>query len=163
VLENVPLNKHVLSEWLNAGIFEKGQLEPSIEGVPQGGAISPTIFNYVLNGVEPEIMKTGGFPIRYADDLAVFTKTQEEAEKAKEVIISFLKPRGLELNEGKSVIVPIEKGTDFLGFHIREYKDISRTKNPKMKFKQGIVLTKPATKAVENFRQKVKLNPVLRG
>lgn len=129
-MENIPINKNVLREWLKAGVSDHGKLSVSNEGVPQGGAISPTIFNYTLNGIEKVVLKTGCFPIRYADDMAVFAKTPAELEKAKEEIIDFLKPRGLELNEGKTMIKPIEEGVDLLGFNIREYPDITRTKNP---------------------------------
>lgn len=156
------------------------------KGVPQGSAISPIIFNCVMNGIETEILKMNenskmkAFPVIYADDIIVFGTTREEVEKAKEVIQIFLKPRGLEINEGKTKIVPIEVGTDMLGFNLREYEDITRTKNPKMKTKKGIVLTKPSKKSIENFRTKISevldkhkkstaqtvivaLNPIIRG
>ena len=45
IVENVPINSHVLKQWIKAGIIENGKLEKPEIGVPQGGAISPTIFN----------------------------------------------------------------------------------------------------------------------
>lgn len=52
--------------------------------MPQGGPISPTIFNLTLNGVEDEIMKVKkAFPIRFADDILVFGETQEQMEKVE--------------------------------------------------------------------------------
>jgi RNA-directed DNA polymerase len=144
-----------LDEWLKAGVFENDNVTEFEQGVPQGSAISPIIFNCVMNGIETEILKTGAFPIRYADDIFVFGKTKKQLEKAKEIIPDFLKTRGLEINDEKTRFVPIEVGVDILGFNIREYSDETRTKNPKMKTKKGILLTKPSKRSVENFRKKI--------
>lgn len=98
----------------------------------------------------------------------------------KDVVTEFLKPRGLELNEEKTEIKHIKEGCDILGVNIREYSNLARANNPRKPFKEGIVLTKPAVKAIQNLRQKVKdilkfntkasaiqlirkLNPVLKG
>lgn len=150
-------------------------------GVPQGGPISPTIFNYVLNGVEDEIMKvTKTFPIRFADDIIIFSNDNSNLEKAKEVIIDFLKPRGLALNELKTEMKPIESGVDFLGYNIREYPDITRIGIKGKPHKQGVIIVKPSKNSVENIKSKIKevlkelknasagrliikLNPIIRG
>lgn len=150
-------------------------------GVPQGGPISPTIFNYVMNGVEDEIMKVPKtFPIRFADDIIVFSNEKINLEKAKEIIINFLKPRGLVLNEGKTEMKPIESGVDFLGYNIREYPDKTRIGIKGKPHKQGVILVKPSTKSIETFKLKIKgvirelknasagrlitkLNPIIRG
>jgi RNA-directed DNA polymerase len=50
ILEHIPMDPHVLKEWLKAGIFEKGNLVDSESGVPQGGPISPIIANMCLDG-----------------------------------------------------------------------------------------------------------------
>jgi RNA-directed DNA polymerase len=76
------MNKHVLNQWLNAGIIDKGKFEIFEEGVPQGGPASPTIFNLLLNGIEQAIMagntnpkrkNNNIYPIRYADDLIILS------------------------------------------------------------------------------------------
>jgi RNA-directed DNA polymerase len=41
MLQNIPVDPHVLKEWLKTGILESGQFEQSEAGVPQGGPISP--------------------------------------------------------------------------------------------------------------------------
>lgn len=97
-------------------------------GTPQGGAISPTIFNFVLNGIEEEIMQIKDknstvYPIRYADDILVMATDPKNLELAKTKIIEFLKPRGLHLNEEKTTITKVsdKNGINFLGYNIREY------------------------------------------
>ena len=158
-----------------------GKFIPNNIGVPQGGPISPTIFNIVMEGVENAILQVkGAFPIRYADDIAVFANSSEDLEKTKEIIADFLKPRGLELNEEKTRMKPIEEGLDLLGYNIREYPYKVEKVVKRMPTKKGIVIVKPSQKAVESFKQKLKtiyarlhkakaikliteLNPVIRG
>lgn len=150
-------------------------------GVPQGGPISPTIFNIVMNGVENEIMKVKQtFPIRFADDIMVFSNERSNLEKVIKIINDFLKPRGLEINEAKTEIKPIEIGVDFLGYNIREYPDQTRVGIKGKPHKKGIILIKPSKKRIEGFKLKikniikelkyvsagrliVKLNPIIRG
>ena len=134
-----------------------------------------------MNGIELEIMKVkGSYPIRFADDIMVLSRTSEDLEKAKERIITFLKPRGLKLNEGKTEMTSIVEGTDFLGYNFKEYVDKSRTGRRGTPTKRGIVIAKPKLVAIENFKSKIreifrtfkkataanliiKLNPVIRG
>jgi len=150
-------------------------------GVPQGGPISPTIFNIVMNGVENEILKVKQtFPIRFADDIIVFSNERSSLEKVIKIINNFLKPRGLEINEAKTEIKPIEIGVDFLGYNIREYPDQTRVGIKGKPHKKGIILVKPGKKQIKSFKLKiknilkelkyvsagrliVKLNPIIRG
>lgn len=150
-------------------------------GVPQGGPISPTIFNIVMNGVENEILKVKQtFPIRFADEILVLSNERSSLEKAIKIINDFLKPRGLEINEEKTEIKPIEIGVDFLGYNIREYPDQTRVGIKGKPHKKGIVLIKPGKKQIKGFKLKirniikelkhvsagrliVKLNPAIRG
>lgn len=119
--------------------------------------MSPTIFNLVMEGIEDEILTVkGAFPIRYADDIAVFANSPEDLEKTKEIIAKFLKPRGLELNEEKTTMKPIEEGFDLLGYNIREYPYEVPKIVKRIPTKRGVVLVKPSRKAVENFKQKLK-------
>lgn len=181
VVENVPMNRHVLEQWIKAGIIDKGKLEKPEMGVPQGGAISPTIFNIVMNGIEAEILKIeGSFPIRFADDLIVFSNEKVKLEEAKETIERFLKPRGLVLNEKKTELTTIDKGVDLLGYNIREYPDDTKIGLKGKPNKLGILLAKPSKTSIENFKEKLKdvfkdlqkasaarlimkLNPIIRG
>ena len=52
MLENIPLNRKVLQQWLAAGFVEKQRWFPSAHGTPQGSVISPTLANMVLDGME---------------------------------------------------------------------------------------------------------------
>src|SRR5271156_2807132 len=98
------------------------------EGTPQGGIISPTLSNIALNGIEVIIkeanlsikgISSGVHVIRYADDMIITGKTKSMAENNKKLLSDFLKIRGLELNNDKTLITHIKGGFDFLGFNIR--------------------------------------------
>jgi RNA-directed DNA polymerase len=181
LLNNVPMHKSVLREWIKTGIIDNKTIELPEMGVPQGGPISPTIFNIVMNGVENEILKVKQtFPIRFADDIIVFSNERSSLEKVIKIINNFLKPRGLEINEAKTEIKPIEIGVDFLGYNIREYPDQTRVGIKGKPHKKGIILVKPGKKQIKSFKLKiknilkelkyvsagrliVKLNPIIRG
>lgn len=159
----------------------KGQYSKTEQGVPQGGPISPTIFNMAMNGIEQEIIKIRFCtPVRYADDLLILARTNEQLENALEVVKKFLIPRGLEINENKTVIANIETGFKYLGYFIREYVDITRQGKKGYGDKKGIVIVKPSKEAINSVKQNIKtitkkyaratagtlinkLNPVIRG
>src|ERR1051326_5286010 len=62
--------------------------------------------------------------VRYADDFIVTGANRELLEqKVKPALTAFLKERGLELSEQKTVITHIEKGFNFLGHTVRKYGD----------------------------------------
>ena len=109
------------------GFMEEKKLFPTAKGTPQGGIISPTIMNMVLDGLEPILRKK--FPkwsgkkvnyIRYADDFIVTAASKEVLEhEVIPLVKNFLKPRGLKLSEEKSTIKHIDEGFDFLSQNIR--------------------------------------------
>lgn len=150
ILNHIPFNKTILSKWLKAGYMENKRLFPTNKGTPQGGIISPTIMNMVLDGMENELKKH--FPrwkgqkvnfIRYADDF-IITASSEELIKTKiiPVVEDFLKERGLKLSEEKSKTTHITQGFDFLSQHIRKFK--------------GKLLIRPSKDAVQGFKDKIK-------
>ena len=90
IIENIPLDKDILRKWLKCGFIETKKLFPTEAGTPQGGSISPTICNMVLDGLEKTLLQKyhkttvkgkAYFPkvnvIRYADDCA--PRMREEA------------------------------------------------------------------------------------
>src|ERR1700734_2504842 len=116
MLHHVPTDKKVLRHWLKAGYLENRTLFPTEAGTPQGGIISPTLANMVLNGLESLLWKT--FParkslagkanpkvnlIRYADDFIVTGASKELLEnEVRPVVAQFLRERSLELSPEKT-------------------------------------------------------------
>jgi len=173
--------RDMIRDWLKAGVFEAGKgFAPTEEGTPQGGVISPLLLNVALHGLEEaagvRYNSTGvnagrampGSPIlvRYADDMVVLCHSHRQAELVKARLAEWLAPRGLVFNEGKTGIVSLNQGFDFLGFNVRRY-------NRKL-------LIKPGKAAVRRLRKRLaaemrrlrgsnvmavlaKLSPVIRG
>jgi len=168
-------------KWLKSGVIEKGWFTPTEEGTPQGGVISPVLLNIALHGMEKaagvryrtfgvnadRVMPGSPVLVRYADDLVAMCGSREQAEQVKQRLAVWLTPRGLRINEDKTRIVSLEDGFDFLGFHIRRYRN-------------GKLLIKPSKAAVQRFRARLtaemralrgangqavirRLNPVIRG
>lgn len=152
LMENIPMDKRILTKWLKAGIIFKDEYSDTEAGTPQGGIISPCLANLALNGLASMLKKkfmnrkvVNGKEINnrvhtivYADDLIVTGKSREllEQEVLPEVR-KFMYERGLALSEEKTLITHVKDGFDFLGQNTRKYK--------------GKVLTKPAKKNVQSF------------
>jgi RNA-directed DNA polymerase len=148
--------KRMVAGWLKAGIVEAAVgFSPTVEGVPQGGVISPLMLNIALHGLEEAAgvrYQTGpragrlvaGTPAltRYADDLVVCCHSRQQAEQVKARLADWLQPRGLAFNEAKTRITHLNDGCDFLGFNIRRYRN-------------GKLLITPSAKAVRGIRQRL--------
>ena len=127
ILKNIPMDKVVLHKWLKAGYVENGIHYPTRKGVPQGGIISPTISNMVLDGLEEAVRcavprrRRINF-VRYADDFIITGKSKSILEDAiQPVVEGFLAERGLELSSEKTVVTHIKDGFTFLGQTFRKH------------------------------------------
>jgi RNA-directed DNA polymerase len=170
--QHIIIDKHMLNQWLQAGYLHEGKYYDAKSGVPQGGVISATLANMVLDGMSEAIDNSVGKRgqvglIRYADDFIVTASNQTIlTEKVQPAIERFLNSRGLSLSPEKTKITAIETGFDFLGFNVRHYK--------------GKLLIKPAKQAIKaillTLKQRVKdnlhltpgqlirhLNPIIQG
>ncbi|NQY65261.1 MAG: group II intron reverse transcriptase/maturase [Alteromonadaceae bacterium] len=148
LLDNIPMDKIILEKWLKAGYIEKAVFNPTDEGTPQGGIISPTLLVLTLTGLE-QAVKAAVDPgdkvniIVYADDFIITGASREILEsKVKPAVISFLKQRGLTLSEEKTHLTHINDGFNFLGFNVRKY--------------DGKLLIKPAKENVKIFLDKLR-------
>lgn len=160
MLENIPTDKRILKEFMKCGYVEKGQLFPTLEGSPQGGVISPTYANMVLDGLEPMILdvywrskvkKTFSIKynnhkvhvVRFADDFIVTASDKDTLQEIKQMIERFLAERGLILSREKTVITHIDDGFDFLGWNFRKFK--------------GKLIIKPSHKSMCKITKKISM------
>ena len=133
----------LVKAFLKAGVLtEHGDWRDSDTGTPQGGILSPLIFNIALSMLDEHVMgpwKPGGVMsthgkrdyrhtkgrptwriIRYADDFVILVHgAREHVEALREDVASVLSPMGLRLSEAKTQVVHMSDGFDFLGFRIR--------------------------------------------
>ena len=141
--------------------MEQNQLQATISGTPQGGIISPLLANIAFHGMEDVLGIThhekGGVKteseynlVKYADDFVVFSKSEDTINKAKSLIVTWLKERGLELSEEKTKISNIKEGFDFLGFNIRQYETA-------YKKRKKVLLIKPSKSSVLSFKKQMSI------
>ena len=121
----------LLVQSLKAGVLEelKGW-QPTQEGTPQGAVISPLLANLYLNPLDHQMAGQGWEMVRYADDLVVLCRSQEEAEQALEYLRRWAGEAGLTVHPTKTRIVnALSEGFDFLGWHFRGGKKWPRKKS----------------------------------
>lgn len=171
----------LIERWLKAGVLTEGRIEPTDEGTPQGGVISPLLANRYLHYVDWHWRKRYeglGKLIRYADDIVILCRTAEEAWKSLEAVKGLLGQLRLKVNPEKTRVVEAThggSGFDFLGFHFRRCKS---WRYPG----RAYCLSWPSEGAMRRIRRKIKavtankflltrpleevvsiLNPVIRG
>jgi RNA-directed DNA polymerase len=133
----------LVKAFLKAGVLtELGEHRDTLTGTPQGGILSPLIFNIALSALDEHLTapwEEGGamsteyrrtarrrkaLPnwrvARYADDFAVLVNgSEQDAEALREEIAGVLTTLGLRLSEAKTRVVHMSEGFSFLGFRIQ--------------------------------------------
>lgn len=106
----------LIGKYLRAGITVNDKLEPSFEGVPQGGPLSPLLSNIMLDSLDKELESRGHKFARYADDFIILVKSQRAGERVLGSITRYLATKlKLVVNEQKSQVVKVGQ-SKFLGF-----------------------------------------------
>lgn len=191
-MRTIPVYETLIRGWLEAGVFDDGQVEPSDAGTPQGGVISPLLANIALHGLESEVKarfdrdKVRTACIRYADDFVILHQDREVLERIKRAVESWLAQAGLSLSEEKTRIVHSldgeSPGFNFLGFSFRQHyvgkhKAGKNNRGQLLRFK---TLVTPSMEAQKRHLRKLKsiirssysqsgraligrLNPIIRG
>jgi RNA-directed DNA polymerase len=148
---------------IKIGIFRclKAGINPEFpeQGTPQGGVVSPLLANIALNGIEgihkyhsdkrekltdntPE--KYIIYPVvRYADDMVIVLRPQDDVNEILCRINEFLANRGMKVSEKKTKITATTDGFNFLGWHFKVQSN-------------GKFRCTPSVENFKEFRQKVK-------
>ena len=112
------------------------------------GVVSPLLANIALNGIESlHKYKIGGYivepTIRYADDMVVILRPQDDVNEILERISQFLALRGMNVSQKKTKLTATTDGFDFLGWHFKVQTN-------------GKFRSIPSMDNYKAFRQKVK-------
>jgi len=130
-------DRHVVAlvrDLLDSGSMELGSLDETEVGVPQGGVISPLLSNIYLNRFDHDWAASGiGDLVRYADDFVVVCSTLEEADEARRQVATLMEDLGLTLHPGKTRVVDLHEGIDFLGFRLWVGADGTLRRSPSHK------------------------------
>jgi RNA-directed DNA polymerase len=180
MLRHIPMDREVLRKWLGAGYVENRTLFPTMAGTPQGGVISPTLANLVLDGLERLLKENFRVKrldgqlhnpkvnlVRYADDFIITGARKELLEdEVRPLVEQFLRERGLELSPEKTCVTHIEDGFDFLGQTVRRFgrklliQPSKKNAHVFLEKARGLIRRARGWNQADLIRQ---LNPVLRG
>jgi RNA-directed DNA polymerase len=112
----------LIGRYLRAGVVVGDIVQPTDEGTPQGGPLSPLLANILLDDLDKELERRGHRFARYADDLQVLVKSRRAGERVMASLKRYLADElRLTVNEAKSRVAPINECV-FLGFTFRGTK-----------------------------------------
>lgn len=156
----------LIHKFLRAGIMVGGMFEDSLEGVPQGGPLSPLLGNIMLNECDHELERRGHRFVRYADDLMVFCRSKKAAERTMEHIVPYLEKKlFLKVNREKTQVAYIGR-VKYLGYGFYVYKGEGRLRvHPKSirKLKDKIREVTGRSNGMGIAERKTRLNQIIRG
>jgi RNA-directed DNA polymerase len=147
----------LIKGWLKAGVLEAGQYSESTLGAPQGGVISPLLYNIYLNYFDVSWNKRFGHLgelVRYADDFVILCKRKAQAEEAVKAVEWIMNKLELTLHSEKTRLVDMYFGKDsfdFLGFNNR----FQRFRNKSWKWYWTLQQV-PSKKAMKKMRANIK-------
>ncbi|MEH1936592.1 MAG: reverse transcriptase domain-containing protein [Nostoc sp.] len=146
------MNRLIAPKGLKLGIFRclKAGVNPEFPelGTPQGGVVSPLLANIALNGIESihRFRANGRInepSIRYADDMVIMLRPEDNATEILERISEFLRERGMQVSQKKTKVTATTDGFDFLGWNFKVQSN-------------GKFRSTPSAGNFKAFRQKVK-------
>ncbi len=142
----------LIRRWLKAGVMEKGEIKYPEMGSPQGGVLSPLLSNIYLHELDKEWQKRGAGVklIRFADDVIILCRTEEEARREYAYLQEVVKGMQLTLNEEKTRVAPVREGFNFLGFSFRLGTYFRNGK------RREIMIKVPRHRAVKAIQMKIK-------
>lgn len=118
--------------WLIKTIFSNYSASEREKGMPLGNLTSQFFANVYLNELDQFVKHTlkVEYYVRYVDDFVLFHTSWKVLEEYKFKIDAFLREKlTLELHPDKSRIIPLERGTEFLGLKIFYHYKRIKTKN----------------------------------
>ena len=106
----------LIHKYLTAGVMVRRSYEESVEGVPQGGPLSPLLANIMLNELDKELARRGHKFVRYADDCMILVRSKRAAERVRESIATFIESRlHLKVNREKTEVSYVGR-VKYLGY-----------------------------------------------
>jgi len=156
----------LIHKYLRAGIVIGYSYEETIEGVMQGGPLSPLLGNIMLNEVDKVLEQRGLRFARYADDLMIYCKSKRSAMRIMENTVTFVEKKlFLKVNREKTKVDLVWK-LKFLGFSFYKSKGEARVRiHPKAiaKMKAKIKILTGRSFGLSNEERPIKLRRFIMG
>jgi RNA-directed DNA polymerase len=137
----------LLESYLKQRVLEEVREWTPQGGTPQGAVISPLLANVYLDPLDHMMEANGLQMTRYADDMVILCRTEDDAQRALELLKQWVETAGLTLHPTKTRVVQVsdKEGFDFLGYHFQ----FSRKEPDKL-------LRWPRTKSLANLRNVIR-------
>ena len=100
----------LIMKWVVAGAPEAGR------GLPTGAVLSPLLANLFLDTFDQQVASDGRCLIRYADDLMLLFRSEQDAQNVFNEAEDAAAALALELNSEKTKLVDLRHPFTFLGF-----------------------------------------------
>lgn len=155
----------LIQQSLGAGVMqEMDGWEPSEQGTPQGGVLSPLLANVYLNPLDHLMAQSGYEMTRYADDFVIQCRSQAEAEAVLAAVRDWTTQAGLRLHPEKTRIVDATQrgGFEFLGWHFERGYQWPRDKS-QAKLRERVRQLTPRTSGKSLEEIVSRLNRSLKG
>ena len=154
----------LIGRYLRAGVMVEGVLQPTPEGSPQGGPLSPLLSNILLDDLDKELERRGLRFVRYADDFMIFVRSERSAQRVFASVQRFLTQQlKLVVNEQKSS-VRAAQGCEYLGFTFVGKRVTIKVAPKKLKaFKRRIKELTGRSRGISMKRRLTDLNRYVRG
>lgn len=111
---------------LQSGVMIDGLTQPTEQGCPQGGPLSPLLSNIVLDELDKELEKRGLHFVRYADDCVIYVRSKRAGDRVMRTVSRFITRKlKLQVNETKSS-VNRPWYSKYLGFRITQFMGHTR-------------------------------------
>jgi RNA-directed DNA polymerase len=108
----------LIRQFLTAGMMTHGICIERVEGLAQGGPLSPLMSNIVLDELDKELERRGHKFCRYADDCNIYVRSLRSGERVLKSMKQFLeKQLKLKVNENKTAYALVEE-RQFLGYRL---------------------------------------------
>ena len=153
----------LIHRMLKSGIFAGGLVSQRIAGTPQGGPLSPLLSNIVLDELDKELERRGHKFVRYADDVRIFCRSKEAAQRVMGSVSSFIETRlRLRVNREKSSVC---KGvtTNFLGHSFLWDGTLILSKTSEQRFMQGLRILTSRSRGISFEDLLAEVNTKVRG
>ena len=154
----------LVEAYLHQGVLDGLEQWQPEQGTPQGAVISPLLANIYLDPLDHALAEQRHQCVRYADDMVVLCRTEEEADMVLGKLGEWMASRGLTLHPRKTRIVDatVPGGFDFLGYHFeRGTRWPSRRSEKRLREK----VRGPTRRMTSGSLDQIvgRINPILRG
>ncbi len=154
----------LIGRYLRAGVMVDGVVQPTDEGSPQGGPLSPLLSNILLDDLDKELERRRLKFVRYADDFVIFVRSERSAQRVFSSVQRYLtQVLKLVVNEQKSS-VGLSRDCEYLGFAFTG-KRVTITVSPKKlkAFKRRVKELTGRSRGISMQRRLTDLNRYVRG